>query len=131
VGPRQSVDGWAEIVLPDGECPARVLLEWGTPPEASSDDFAYAREIVPDCALLPGGEEDDETSQSRARARLQNLGYDCSTDSSYETAVRLFQLDYALDELGLDTAGQLLPQTLKELRRLHSTDCDATPEPAE
>ncbi|MBN2192521.1 MAG: OmpA family protein [Polyangiaceae bacterium] len=130
VGPRMSVDGWAEIVLPEAECPATVLLEWGTTPEGSPDEFAYSREIVPDCALPADGEEDDATSQRLARSRLQNLGYDCSTDLSFRTAVLLFQFDYELEELGLDDADQFRPQTLARLREIYAEECDATPEAA-
>ncbi len=111
-------DGFADIDLPPF-CPAKITIEWGPP--GSAEPLPFRTDIIPECAT-----GDDE---QKAIARLHNLGY--SSELPLDTAVKAFQLDYAVDDapqpLGL-SGGKLPAKTRKKLFDIYDNeDCLATP----
>jgi LysM repeat protein len=108
-----SDDGWVTLYFPAGAC-ATVDLQWGAPDEDS--DHPYRTVLVTDCFA--------GTVEDQAIAQLINLGYDAAND--LPGAVRSFQVDYGVDEDGLNDDGSLREGTQAALDDIFGGDCDAT-----
>jgi hypothetical protein len=113
--PGTSPDGWITIQLPDDSCPSSVHVEWG--PKTPDGVFFFAEDIVVAC------DAGDDTTL--AKSRLDNLGYDVTSDDAYQDSVIQFQADYGLSDYGLD-GGQLPSATQAKLAALFGDDCDAS-----
>lgn len=112
---RQGVsdDGWITLAFPAGVC-AAVDLQWGAP-DADSD-HPYRLNLVADCSA--------GTVEDQAVAQLTNLGYDTANDLL--GSVRSFQLQYGVDEDGLDDDGAVPAATKAALDDIFGGECDAT-----
>ncbi len=114
--PKTSMDGWAELITPEGtnEC---VGLEWGATEE--EERYRYQRTVMTECH----GADQHE----RLHARLYNIGYryTLGENDKRDEAVAAFQRDQGLPLEPVDADGKIPAATDKRLKEIYSGEYES------
>jgi peptidoglycan hydrolase-like protein with peptidoglycan-binding domain len=109
-----SPDGFVTLALPPF-CPESITVDWGGPRD--DGQLLFNRDIVVECQ--------QGTDKQQSVAKLTNLGYPSETDPEFDAAVRAFQHDYQVEEVGL-LNGLPPPITRAKMESIYVLNLDAT-----